>query len=130
MSDPQPVEEVPVGRAILIVEDDVDIGEFLVHAIEEEIHAHVLLARDGDEALKFIGSITPAFLLLDYQLPGMNGLELYDQLQSREELKTVPVLFISANPPVKEFKRRNLQHIPKPFELDDLLQMLKNQLAE
>ncbi|HZO72935.1 MAG TPA: response regulator [Ktedonobacteraceae bacterium] len=130
MSDPRPVEELPAARTILIVEDDVDIGEFLVHAIEDEIHSHVLLARDGDEALKFIGSVTPAFLLLDYQLPEMNGLELYDHLQGREELKTVPVLFISANPPVKELERRNLQYIAKPFELDDLLKMLKSLLAE
>lgn len=129
MSDLRPVEELPIARTILIVEDDVDIGEFLVHAIEDEIQSHAQLARDGDEALKFIGNITPALLLLDYQLPGMNGLELYDQLQSREELKTVPMLFISANPPVKELERRNLQFIAKPFELDDLLQMLKNLLA-
>lgn len=130
MSDPRPVEELPTARTILIVEDDVDIGEFLVHAIEDEIHSHVLLARDGNEALKFIGSVTPAFILLDYQLPETNGLELYDHFQSREELKTVPVLFTSANPPVKELERRNLQYIAKPFELDDLLKMLKSLLAE
>lgn len=130
MSDLRPSEELPTARTILIVEDDVDIGEFLVRAIEDEIHSHALLARDGDEALKFIASVTPAFILLDYQLPETNGLELYDQFQSREELKTVPVLFTSANPPVKELERRNLQYIAKPFDLDDLLKMLKSLLAE
>lgn len=130
MSDSRPVEELPPARTILIVEDDADIGEFLVRAIEDEIHSHVLLARDGDEALNFISTVTPAFLLLDYQLPGMSGLQLYDQFQSREELKTVPVLFISANPPVKELEQRNLRYIAKPFELDEFLQTLKELLAE
>ena len=130
MSDSQALDELPPARTVLIVEDDADIGEFLVHAVEDEIHSHVLLARDGDEALKFISTVIPAFLLLDYQLPGMSGLELYDQLQSREELKIVPVLFMSANPPVKELELRNLQYIGKPFELDDLLKMLKELLAE
>jgi len=130
MLDAQSLEKLPTVKTILIVEDDVDIGEFLVHAIEDETHSHALLAKDGDEALRFIGNITPAFLLLDYQLPGMNGIELYDQLQHREELKTVPALFISANPPVKELERRNLQYIAKPFELDDLLRLLKDLLVE
>ena len=130
MSDSQALDELPPARTVLIVEDDADIGEFLVHAVEDEIHSHVLLARDGDEALKFISTVIPAFLLLDYQLPGMSGLELYDQLQSREELKIVPVLFMSANPPVKELELRNLQYIGKPFELDDLLKMLKELLVE
>ncbi|HEU5230415.1 MAG TPA: response regulator [Ktedonobacteraceae bacterium] len=130
MSDSQSLEELSPARTILIVEDDADIGEFLVNAIEDEIHSHVLLARDGDEALKFISTVTPAFLLLDYQLPGMSGLQLYDQFQSREELKTVPVLFMSANPPVKELELRHLQYIGKPFELDDFLRTLKELLAE
>ena len=130
MSDSQSLDELPPARIILIVEDDADIGEFLVHAIEDEIHSHVLLARDGDEALNFMSSVTPEFLLLDYQLPGMSGLQLYDQLQNREELRTMPVLFTSANPPVKELELRNLRYIAKPFELDDLLKALKELLAE
>jgi len=130
MLESRPLEELPRTRTVLIVEDDRDIGEFLVCVVEDEMHAHALLARDGHEALECIGDRTPEFLLLDYQLPGMNGLELYDQLQNKEELKAVPTLFISANPPRKELERRNLQYIAKPFELDDLLKTLKDLLAE
>jgi DNA-binding response OmpR family regulator len=130
MPDSPPLKEQVTTIAILVVEDDIDIGVFVVHALEEDAHYRVLLARNGFEALEFVKTVRPQIFLLDHQLPGMNGLELYDQLQSREELKMTPVLFMSANPPVKELERRHLRYIRKPFELDDLLKMIKKLLAE
>ncbi|HET8840280.1 MAG TPA: response regulator [Ktedonobacteraceae bacterium] len=109
-------------KAVLVVEDDINIGMFLVMAIEEEAQHHVLLATDGVEALRFVQSIKPQLFILDQQLPSMSGLELYDHLLSVDGVKETPVLFVSANPPVQEFRKRNLQYLKKPFDLDDLLQ--------
>lgn len=116
-------------KAILVVEDDINIGMFLVMAIEEEAQCRVLLATDGLEALKFMKSVQPQLFILDQQLPSMSGLELYDHLLSIESIKDTPVLFMSANPPVQEFRKRNLQFLKKPFDLDDLLQTVELLLA-
>lgn len=117
-------------KAVLVVEDDINIGMFLVMAIEEEAQHHVLLATDGVEALKFVQNIKPQLFILDQQLPSMSGLELYDHLRSVDGVKETPVLFVSANPPVQEFRKRNLQYLKKPFDLDDLLQTVDLLLAD
>jgi len=122
-------EDHSTTEAILVVEDDVNIGMFLVMAIEEGVQYHVLLATSGLEALKFVKSVQPRLFILDQQLPSMSGLELYDHLHAIEGIKDTPVLFMSANPPVQELKKRHLQYLKKPFELDDLLQTVEMLLA-
>ncbi|GCF09074.1 response regulator [Dictyobacter arantiisoli] len=111
-------------KNILIVEDDTDIGEFIVHAIEQETDYHATLAIDAFKALRSIQTTKPDMLLLDYQLPGMDGLELYHLLHTTEELEDTPVLFMSANFTEKELDILRLPYIEKPFELDDLLQTI------
>jgi CheY-like chemotaxis protein len=69
-------------------------------------------------------------ILLDYLLPHMNGLDLYDYLHAHKPLKDIPVIMISANLPQKEVNRRHLIGLQKPFELDDLLTTIKNILMD
>src|SRR5205807_685509 len=64
-------EEAPATNAILVVEDDRDIGVFLVEAITQETPYQALLVADGFQALNLVREITPVLVLLDYHLPGM-----------------------------------------------------------
>lgn len=116
------------SRLVLVVEDDASIGEFIVELIKEEDQYQATLVSDGFHTLQFVQHIKPDLLLLDYQLPGMNGIELYDRLCQVEELKDIPTLFISANPPLAELEKRHLLCIKKPFELDELLTGIKQLL--
>lgn len=54
----------------------------------------------------------------------MNGLKLYDHLHSTKEFQTVPVVLTSANAPVRELRKRDLYYLKKPFELEELLQVI------
>lgn len=119
----------PMSKTILLVEDDVSIGELLMDVLQEEGLYKVVLATDGFQALKVASTIHPLLFVLDYQLPGMNGFELYDQLHTMEGLREVPALFVSANVPVKELEKRRLQYIRKPFELDQLLDAIEKHIA-
>jgi CheY-like chemotaxis protein len=119
----------PMSRTILLVEDDVSIGELLIDVLQEEGLYKVVLATDGFQALEVAQTIHPLLFVLDYQLPGMNGFELYDQLHIMEGLGEVPALFVSANVPVRELEKRHLQYIRKPFELDQLLDAIEKQIA-
>lgn len=121
-------ETVSISRTILIVEDDEDIGAFLVQAITNETSYKALLARHGFEALKVAREIKPDLLILDYQLPGMNGLELYDRLQAIEDREAVPAIMMSALLPTRELDVREIFGIRKPFELQDLFDAIEKLL--
>jgi len=60
-------------------------------------------------------------LILDYQLPGANGIEVYDAMRRNARTEHTPVLFITANDKRAEFQRRGLSYIRKPFNLFELL---------
>lgn len=117
-------------KTILVVEDDIDIGEFLVQAIELETPYHVRLAARGFEALKMVFSLKPNLLILDYTLPDMNGLELYDKVHTTGEFAHVPTLVISANAPQTELRRRHLPLLKKPFELNTLFKQIQTLLSD
>ncbi len=116
-------------KTILIVEDDIYIGEVLVQAIMQETPFIAVLVQSGDEALKTVKGIKPNLFILDYQLPRMNGIELYDELHTNTGLERVPALMISAQLPIKELKKRNIKGMNKPLELDDFLQTIEQFLA-
>jgi len=121
-------------KTILIVEDDEDLGELILEALHQEsfymgINYHTLLAIDGREALEMVKETLPDLFLLDYYLPRMNGLDLYDRLHAMEALAHVPTIFMSANPPFKELSKRHLLSMRKPFNLRELLHTIETSLA-
>ena len=115
-------------KTILIVEDDTAIGDFLTLTLKMETPYQSLCVKDGIQALEAIKTLLPDLFILDYQLPQMNGLEIYDHLHSREEFKHIPVLLMSANAPMQEVEKRRIYSIQKPFDLAELLQKIEELL--
>jgi CheY-like chemotaxis protein len=120
MAELEQVERLDT-TTVLVVEDDMNVGSLLVSIIEEELLYRVMLAINAYEALAIVEQTKPHLFILDYQLPGMNGLQLYDHLHVLPGLEQVPGLVISANAPVNEIKKRHLWYLKKPFELNELL---------
>lgn len=116
-------------KTILIVEDDSGIGQFFFEAIKQETPYQALLTTDGYQALKLVHNVKPSLFLLDYGLPRMTGLELYDRLHATEELEDVPALLVSAHCPWDEAKKRKIRCMRKPIELDDLLETIDSMLS-
>jgi CheY-like chemotaxis protein len=116
-------------KVILVVEDDRDIGEVLVEAITHESPYQAMLATDGLDALRMVAGIKPGLFVLDYHLPGMNGIELYDRLHAIETLADVPALMISARLPRQELEKRTIVAMNKPIDLDEFLQILDQLLT-
>jgi CheY-like chemotaxis protein len=113
---------------VMIVEDDVHIGAFLVEAITGETPYHALLVANGIEALETVKHLKPSLLILDYHLPGIDGLELYDRVHAMPEMRQIPAIMMSARLPQKELEQRDIVGINKPFDLDDFLQQVKDML--
>ncbi|MGI9061189.1 MAG: response regulator [Ktedonobacteraceae bacterium] len=112
-------------KTILVVEDDELMGQFITQALQDEASYQTVLATDAFRALSIVRSLKPSLFLLDYQLPKMNGIELYDLLHSAAGLEDVPTIFVSAIPPIKQLAKRHIYYMEKPFELDEFLQKIK-----
>jgi CheY-like chemotaxis protein len=80
-----------------------------------------VLFTDGFQALKAVRTLTPHLFLLDYRLPGMNGIELYDKLQESVDIQQLPVVVMSASLPKGELEERKIIPLHKPFEINELL---------
>ena len=117
------------GETILIVEDDADIGEFLQQLIEEETPYNSTVISNGLQALEKAPYIQPCLLLLDYRLPGINGIELYDRLQERQEISVVPAIMMSATLPLDELQKRGIYQLRKPMDIGGVIRMITHALA-
>src|SRR5947209_13836948 len=86
----------PAGKCILLVEDDPANAALLYEVISRETPHHAFVVSNAGAALQFVRHTRPHLLLLDYLLPDMNGLQLYDRLYMMEDLSNIPALLISA----------------------------------
>ena len=116
-------------KTILVVEDDADIGAFIVQALTQETPHHTLLVADGIQALQVTRNLIPDLFIIDYLLPHMNGIELYDILQSRQELAAIPTIIISTHLPIQEIIKRKIIGFKKPFDLQELLGIIQEKFV-
>ena len=119
------------SNMILLVEDDPYISAFLVEAIAQETPYRAIVASDSNAALKVVRHFTPCLFVLDYGLPGMNGIELYDRLHINQELAPIPAILITADRsvPQQQLQQRQLITFMKPFELDAFLSTIETLLT-
>jgi CheY-like chemotaxis protein len=118
---------------ILLIEDDEATSEMLTECIESQSSYRVRSLLSGEEVLQHLQEIreaAPSLFIIDYLLPGMNGLQLFDHLQSVENFKQVPAIMITATTMTEDMhvalRNRNLALLTKPFELAYLIDYLEN----
>lgn len=85
----------PTKTRILLAEDDKINAEIFVQFIES-LGYQVILARDGREAIKLTLQEQPALILMDIQMPGMNGLEAIRKVRTQPEIKDIPIIALTA----------------------------------
>jgi two-component system, cell cycle response regulator DivK len=81
---------------ILIVEDRATSRELLRTVLEQQGYT-VQEARDGEEALSRIRAQTPDLVLMDLQLPGLNGYDILREVRSLPAMAATPVVAVTAN---------------------------------
>ncbi len=118
---------------ILLIEDDEATSEMLTECIESESSFRVKSLSSAEDALQHLQEIkeaVPFLFIIDYLLPGMNGLQLFDHLRSLETFKPVPVIMITATIMNENIQialhDRSVTLLTKPFELADLLDYLEH----
>lgn len=119
-------------KTILVVEDDADTREVYTEVVALLKPHHVKVARNGSQALHFVQHIKPSLFILEYRLPVLDGIDLYDQLHATPGLERIPAILISSVSSEQltgEVERRKLILIEKPFELDDVLSTIATVLS-
>lgn len=107
---------------LLVVEDDPQTATMLQRALAYEGY-RVMLAADGPSALQLALQQPPDLVVLDWMLPGLDGLEVCRRLRSADE--TLPILMLTARDEIDDrvqgLKGGADDYVPKPFALDELL---------
>lgn len=126
-----PAPQQRATKTILIVEDDTDLAWTLTQFFREETSYVTMWTHKGSEALQVMKGTRPDLLLLDYRLPDMNGLELYDQLSAGNVQAAIPAILVTANLGrlQREVGKRTMLGIDKPFDLDTLREAIDKLLA-
>ena len=117
------------GKDIMIVEDDEGIGKLLMEIVKEETPYQSAHVTTGKQALFLAPQLSPRLLLLDYRLPDMTGLDVYQQLHSQQGQEPFATILMSAQFPTRPFDIPGLIYMQKPFEID-LLLLTMEQLIE
>jgi PAS domain S-box-containing protein len=131
MSATLPAAPVQVARAsrdeqvnILLVDDRPE-NLLTLDAILEPLGERLVRAHSGDQALKCLLTDEFAVILLDVQMPGLNGFETAELIKSRERTRYVPIIFLTAISKDEAYVYRGysvgaVDYMSKPFEPDVL----------
>ena len=116
---------------ILIVDDTPDNLRLLSKTLTKEGY-QVRCAINGSMALLTIKTKIPDLILLDVNMPDIDGFEVCQQLKMSELTKDIPIIFISAsghiNDKLKAFEAGGIDYISKPFQIPELLSRVSSQL--
>lgn len=116
---------------ILVVDDTPDNLRLLSTMLAEQGY-NVRKAISGQMALMSAQTVLPDLILLDINMPGMNGYDVCTQLKANAKTCEVPVIFISALDEVldkvKAFDVGGIDYITKPFQTQEVLARIENQL--
>ena len=109
---------------ILLVDDRAE-NLLALEAILEQLGQNLIRANSGPEALKRVLVEEFSVILLDVQMPGMNGFEVAEIIKSREKSRTIPIIFLSAISKedayvFKGYSMGAVDYVFKPFNPDVL----------
>ena len=119
-------------KKVLIVEDN-ELNMKLFHDLIEACGHEILETRDGIEALKLARQHHPDLILMDIQLPGIDGLAATRLLKSDDRTRTIPVIALTALAMKGDEERIRAAgcdgYIAKPLAYKDFLAVISAQLA-
>lgn len=118
------------ARVVVIGEDDEAIGLLIRDSIGDEPGYQAVLVADGATIIDTVRQVHADLVILDINMPGLTGLEVYDRMREDDAIRNMPVLFVTAVGDRPEFAnelaRRSITDIvPKPFELNVLLDRVR-----
>lgn len=122
---------VPSDFLILIVDDTEANIKLLSHVLRESGFSPIV-AFNGTDAIELIKGRKPDLVLLDIMMPDMTGYEVCKRVNESEELKSIPIIFLSAlsetSDKVEGFEVGGVDYITKPYQKDEVLARIRTHL--
>jgi signal transduction histidine kinase len=116
----------------ILVVDDTPANLEVITEILSAVGYTVATAISGERALKRLQTYLPDLILLDIQMPGMDGFETCKQIKNHSNIKNIPIIFITASSEigsvVRGFSLGAVDYISKPFQELELLVRVKTHL--
>jgi DNA-binding response OmpR family regulator len=113
------------GHRVLVVDDDREIVE-LTRMVLESGGYQVFPAHSGEEALRSLPAVRPDLILLDINMPGLDGWETLKVLKIDEVTRSIPVAMFSIKLELRDkiqgLKQGAFDYITKPFSVDEILE--------
>jgi len=118
---------------IVIAEDDVDIAAVMVDALASDGTMDPTLVTNGALVIDAIMHTGARLLVLDVQMPGATGIDVFDVVRGHPAFRHLPVLFVTANPELALETLRGAAPrdvLAKPFDLDELIARAHSLIVE
>lgn len=119
-----------MAKVILLAEDDEDNRDLMSFVVERSgMDLELIIAENGEEAIALAKEKKPDLILMDMQMPVMNGFEATRIIKEDPELKPIPVIAFTAQARLedKDLTRAVgcVEHYTKPMDPEELLQLIK-----
>jgi DNA-binding response OmpR family regulator len=111
---------------IFIMDDDLALQTVLEYALRNAGY-DVILARDGQEGLHLLETISPSLVISDIMMPNMDGVEAFQHLKERLQDDGIPIIIMTAlnrKPWFADLEAEGAVILQKPFEVERLIDMI------
>ncbi len=116
---------------VLIVDDSLSVRKSLSQLVEDA-GCQPLLAKDGLEAIEVVGQNKPRVMLVDMEMPRMNGIELTEHIRANSQTKDIPIFMITSRTTEKHrelAKNAGVSaYLTKPYPEEELVKMIHDAL--
>lgn len=113
---------------ILVVEDDKSISDLITLHLKKNDFEY-LVVHNGEDALSHLDNFMPDFIILDWMIPGLSGLEVLRRIRNKQEYKKLPILMLTAKNSEQDkiisFESGLDDYITKPFLPSELIARVK-----
>ncbi len=118
-------------KTVLVVDDN-PLNLYVLKKILKQDRYQPILANNGKQALQIVHQETPDLILLDINMPEMDGYEVCRRLKSNPATENIPVIFLSARTEsddiVQGFDAGAVDYVTKPFNGAELLARIKTHI--
>lgn len=127
LTTPPAPEPLDASQPTLLLADDDEMTRRITAKILNRAGYQVVCVEDGTSVLREMNQNQVACLVLDINMPGLTGLEVYEQIQARDH--QIPVIFVSGDTGQLTAKYPQLPVVNKPFRSERLIEAIREVLA-
>ena len=128
-------EEVAVAKlpTVMVVDDSLTVRKITGRLLAREGY-QVITAKDGVEALELLLDVVPDVMLVDIEMPRLDGFELTLNIRADARLKAIPIIMITSRTAEKHrnyaFEIGVNNYLGKPYQEDELLELVANYVRQ